>query len=784
MAARPEVLERDTDNDTIQDHRDNDSDNDGCLDALESNGNFTLDDVDTNGKLTGSVDATTGIPTSAGVGQTNVSAYDNTITGDQCDDDGDSITNIIDVCEGSNDALDYDNDGVPDGCDQDDDNDGILDTLELGCSTTTTTSYAGWDFNNAISKAKGTIYDTNNIVTVEDYISGANILLTDDETRLYIDNADQLDLRGAIVDEDFIQFELATKSEAKAAMFNSMQYRQANRNILNHEYFVSVLVSNDGFLTSQLLIKDFYITISGPGGQKNIPANTTPYYLSASTSYQIRIYFYNLKNKNNRAIIDDILFIVDNCSEESDIDRDRVANYRDNDSDNDGCLDALEGNSNFTLNDVATNGQLTGGVDATTGIPTSAGIGQTNVSAYERTITGDQCDDDNDGVPNAADICDGFDDNLDNDTDGVPDGCDQDDDNDVILDSTECPISTINRALTAAASHSTLQIVGGPNPASNAIDDDLNTFSHTDNITTTNWLEVDLGSIQNIDDLIIYNRSGTEQVRRRLSNAYVMIATNAFATGANGLDITQSLANADFKFRFRDTRGVFNKKIPVNISARYVRVQLSGDNYQNYIHLEELQVLDYSLCPNMDADLLPNYLDNDSDNDGCFDALEGDDNFTLNDVDTNGQLMGDIDTATGIPEAAGSGQNDISAYDNAITGDQCDDDSSRGTPPVGSSRDIEVVSDLLSSNNNNGIFQINAIELFPNNTVRIYNRWGVIVYETQGYDNDKNVFKGISKGRTTIQKSEELPVGVYFYTIDYMNKEQAKSKTGYLYINE
>ena len=40
------------------------------------------------------------------------------------DDDGDTVPDILDVCRGHDDTLDYDDDGIPDGCDVDMDMDG------------------------------------------------------------------------------------------------------------------------------------------------------------------------------------------------------------------------------------------------------------------------------------------------------------------------------------------------------------------------------------------------------------------------------------------------------------------------------------------------------------------------------------------------------------------------------------------------------------------------------------------------------------------------------------
>lgn len=45
----------------------------------------------------------------------------------ETDSDGDGVPNCNDVCVGGNDQVDYDQDGTPDDCDTDDDNDGVTD---------------------------------------------------------------------------------------------------------------------------------------------------------------------------------------------------------------------------------------------------------------------------------------------------------------------------------------------------------------------------------------------------------------------------------------------------------------------------------------------------------------------------------------------------------------------------------------------------------------------------------------------------------------------------------
>ncbi|RRQ49067.1 gliding motility-associated C-terminal domain-containing protein, partial [Maribacter algicola] len=113
--------------------------------------------------------------------------------------------------------------------------------------------------------------------------------------------------------------------------------------------------------------------------------------------------------------------------------------------------------------------------------------------------------------------------------------------------------------------------------------------------------------------------------------------------------------------------------------------------------------------------------------------------------------------------------------------DPCD--SVGGTPPSGSTCELYVELDIVKPGDNiNGNFEIINIEMFPNNSVQIYNRWGVKVWETKGYENNTNAFNGISNGRTTIMQNEELPSGVYYYDIQYEARGEQKLLTGYLYV--
>ena len=105
---------------------------------------------------------------------------------------------------------------------------------------------------------------------------------------------------------------------------------------------------------------------------------------------------------------------------------------------------------------------------------------------------------------------------------------------------------------------------------------------------------------------------------------------------------------------------------------------------------------------------------------------------------------------------------------------------------------IDVVNKLVPYNGmsvdgdgKNDYFHIGGIERYPNNVVRIYNRWGVKVFETEGYDNVTRVFRGISNGRVTIEQAEKLAQGTYYYVIEYYDSNNNKeSLVGWLYLKK
>ena len=105
---------------------------------------------------------------------------------------------------------------------------------------------------------------------------------------------------------------------------------------------------------------------------------------------------------------------------------------------------------------------------------------------------------------------------------------------------------------------------------------------------------------------------------------------------------------------------------------------------------------------------------------------------------------------------------------------------------------VRVTSELIIYNgvsiggsDKNNHFHIEGIENYPNNTVRIYNRWGVKVFEMSGYNNTTKAFKGVSDARATLEASDNLPQGTYYYIIEYVDEHnKTQTETGWLYLKK
>jgi large repetitive protein len=93
--------------------------------------------------------------------------------------------------------------------------------------------------------------------------------------------------------------------------------------------------------------------------------------------------------------------------------------------------------------------------------------------------------------------------------------------------------------------------------------------------------------------------------------------------------------------------------------------------------------------------------------------------------------------------------------------------------------EVNPFNGISRNGDTNKYFKIECINDFPDNVVKIFNRAGTLVYESEGYDNASKLFNGTSnKGINVMGNS--LPDGTYFYVID--KKDGSKALSGYLEI--
>lgn len=76
----------------------------------------------------------------------------------------------------------------------------------------------------------------------------------------------------------------------------------------------------------------------------------------------------------------------------------------------------------------------------------------------------------------------------------------------------------------------------------------------------------------------------------------------------------------------------------------------------------------------------------------------------------------------------------------------------------------------------NETFVILGLESYPNNELKVFNRWGNLVYSKKQYDNSWGGFPNVSSASFG---SGKLPAATYFYILE-LNKNDEKPKTGYV----
>jgi gliding motility-associated-like protein len=235
-------------------------------------------------------------------------------------------------------------------------------------------------------------------------------------------------------------------------------------------------------------------------------------------------------------------------------------------------------------------------------------------------------------------------------------------------------------------------------------------------------------------------------------------------------------------------------------------VNTDGEDTADYIDLDSDNdsVPDNNEGNDFNFDGIPDqeYTGIDTDGDGLDDGYEGSD---VNDgFDVNDEIN---DPANDLPDTDGTEDVNYRDLDDDGDGiDTPDEDIDGDGDPTNDDTDGDGVPDYLdpdtieqniegevevnqmvtpNSDGKNDFLFIRNVEYAYNNSIKIFNRWGVSVYEGVDYNNQNNVFDGRSKGRSTISQEEYLPSGVYFYIFEYqdVNGENI-TNSGYLYVSK
>ena len=349
-------------------------------------------------------------------------------------------------------------------------------------------------------------------------------------------------------------------------------------------------------------------------------------------------------------------------------------------------------------------------------------------------------DTDNDGTPDYLDPIN----DPDTDDDGVPDNVDLDDDNDGILDTTEDP-----------------DLDGDGDPLTSPLDSDDDGFP--------NHLDIDSD-----------NDGIPDNVEGQTTSGYIAPNPDDAATYLQNQGVNSAyLGGLD----------------PVNTDGTDEPDYLDADTDSDLVP-------DNNEGNDFNFDGIPDqaFTGTDTDMDGLDDGYEGsdvNDGFDVNDeIDDPANDLPDTDGTEDVnyrdfdDDGDGIDTPDEDADDNGDpTNDDTDDD---GTPdyldPVDDTpEDEEVeVNQMVTPNGDgrNDFLFIRGVQTAPDNSLKIFNRWGVAVYEGNNYNNQNNVFDGRSKGRSTVGSGDYLPAGVYFYIFEYQKNQQRITDSGYLYISK
>lgn len=652
----------DVDGDGIPNSQDLDSDNDGCTDAVEGGANFTNANlVNASGSLVSqnpnqnlgntvsTATATLGIPTAAGTGQSVGQSQDWT----------------------RNDCIDSDGDGIPNWQDLDDDNDGIPDTVEDSCATEGTPVYIN-NFGTG-----GRTSDSN--VLLHTYVASGNIpdgsysvtrSLDAFSTFSQTERTGNLDAGNPVITGGSTDGKYLMINMSGLASMNQAIYRVSNLATIvgaRYRFRIDMAGLSDGVIPIvKLVLKDTSGNTLATSNSINIGVlnddvwrRLTLDFVATTTAVTLEIVNLQSENGGNDLGIDNVILTPINIC---DTDGDGIPNSQDLDSDGDGCPDAIEGGANFTTSNLV-NSSMSGGNSAANYNGLSLGsviqnlgntVGNTPTTIGVPTIagTGQSVGESQNGSRNDCQDTDG---------DGIPDWQDLDDDNDGILDTVECP-TTSTDFLNGFVAGTVINIVPSDfalalNVKNQNVTGDLsakfgypaNSGAVIVNITNASVHPTqDVWWTKNGQQPSIWKVTGTMSAFVGMGHDLQYYANDSKTThiydNADVIPVTtiipanQTAVAGQWSITDTQSQKTLNNLNTNNTTAesanwRYMNMNFGPKSFgfsttvatadPNYAVVMLLE------C-DTDKDGIPNRLDLDSDNDGCVDAMEGDENVTVN----------------------------------------------------------------------------------------------------------------------------------------------------------